>query len=175
MWRSACGSLLRPQIWNFTAGQRWMSILPSTERKLIKLSGEDFHSKEVHKWKPLFCRFGVAAKDHGFIKKSCIQAIQRVLKRRLKPDRLIIRITPKQPVTKKPIGKKLGGGKGKVVDHQCWVRRGKIILEFDTTRENEAIKAARGVGQRLPMKTAYIRKPKTAEELKWEKLLSGER
>lgn len=152
-----------------------MSILPSTERKLIKMSGQDFHGKEVHKWRPMYCTYGVAALDHSFVTSKCLDAIQKVLKRTLKPRRLIFRVKATMPVTRKPIGKRMGGGKGKLVHHQVWVRRGKIILEFDVDSEYEAKKAARGIHLRLPMRTAFIRKPKTAEEKEFDRLIYGKR
>lgn len=55
------------------------------------------------------------------------KAIKRIIKRK---GKLILRVKPYQPLTKKSAGVRMGKGKGKVNRHVYPIKPGKVILEL---------------------------------------------
>ena len=69
-----------------------------------------------------------------------------------------IRIFPDKPVTSKGNEVPMGGGKG-AVDHYVFpIRPGRIIFEIDGIPEDQAREALRIAGNKLPVKTKFIKK-----------------
>ena len=66
-----------------------------------------------------------------------------------------VRIFPHIPVTKKPLGVRMGKGKGAVEYFVAHVRFGAMLFEFDSPTENLAKKAYIQVNHKLPIKTKF--------------------
>ncbi|MEK7169352.1 MAG: 50S ribosomal protein L16, partial [Patescibacteria group bacterium] len=69
-----------------------------------------------------------------------------------------IRIFPDKPVTKLPPEVTLGGGKGNIEGYVVPVKPGRILFEVDGIPREEAMKALRSAGFKLPIKTKVIEK-----------------
>ncbi len=81
------------------------------------------------------------------------QAMTRYIKR---GGKIWIRIFPHTPVTKKPVGLKMGGGKGAPEYFVAKVRKGTILFEMQGVSEEVAREAMRLAGHKLPVKTKFI-------------------
>lgn len=81
------------------------------------------------------------------------QAMTRYIKR---GGKIWIRIFPHTPVTKKPVGLKMGGGKGAPEYFVAKVRKGTILFEMQGVSEEVAREAMRLASHKLPVKTRFI-------------------
>lgn len=81
------------------------------------------------------------------------QAMTRYIKR---GGKIWIRIFPHTPVTKKPVGLKMGGGKGSPEFFVAKVRKGTVMFEMQGVSEEVAREAMRLAGHKLPVKTRFI-------------------
>lgn len=84
---------------------------------------------------------------------SARQAMTRYIKR---GGKIWIRIFPHTPVTKKPVGLKMGGGKGSPEYFAAKVRVGTILFEMQGVPEDVAREAMRLAGHKLPVKTKFV-------------------
>ena len=69
-----------------------------------------------------------------------------------------IRIFPDKPVTTKGNEVSLGGGKGGVDHYVFPIRPGRLIFEIDGIDEEAARKALKTAGDKLPIKTKFVKK-----------------
>ena len=81
------------------------------------------------------------------------QAMTRYIKR---GGKIWIRIFPHTPVTKKPLGLKMGGGKGAPEFYVARVKAGTVLFEMKGVDEAIAREAMRLAAHKLPVKTKFI-------------------
>lgn len=84
---------------------------------------------------------------------SARQAMTRYIKR---GGKIWIRIFPHTPVTRKPLGLKMGGGKGSPEFFVAKVKRGTILFEMQGVNEETAREAMRLASHKLPVKTRFV-------------------
>lgn len=84
---------------------------------------------------------------------SSRQAMTRYIKR---GGKIWIRIFPHKSVTRKPVGLKMGGGKGSPDFFVAKVRRGTVLFEMQGVSEEVAREAMRLAAHKLPVKTKFI-------------------
>lgn len=84
---------------------------------------------------------------------SARQAMTRYIKR---GGKIWIRIFPHTPVSKKPIGLKMGGGKGSPEFFAAKVKVGTVLFEMQGVSEETAREAMRLAGHKLPVSTKFI-------------------
>lgn len=84
---------------------------------------------------------------------SARQAMTRYIKR---GGKIWIRIFPHTPVTRKPLGLKMGGGKGSPEFFVAKVRPGTILFEMQGVSEDVAREAMRLAAHKLSVKTKFI-------------------
>lgn len=65
-----------------------------------------------------------------------------------------IQVFPHIPVTKKPLGVRMGKGKGTVDHFVAFVKAGKMLFEYDC--KTYAKQAQKAVNYKLPIKTGYV-------------------
>lgn len=88
-----------------------------------------------------------------------LEAARRAILRFFKKGgRLWIRIFPDKPITSKGSEVPMGGGKGGVDHYVFPIRPGRIIFEIDGITEDQAKEALRIAGNKLPVKTKFIKK-----------------
>lgn len=105
-----------------------------------------------------FGSFGLKALERKWISARQLEAARRVIIRYLKKGgKCWIRIFPDKPVTVKGTEVPMGGGKGSVDHYVCAVKPGRIIFELEGLPEEIARKAFRGVTDKLPIKTKFIK------------------
>jgi len=69
-----------------------------------------------------------------------------------------IRIFPDKVVTKKGQEVPMGGGKGSLDHYVFPVRPGRILFEIEGISEADAREALRKAGDKLPLKTKFVKK-----------------
>jgi len=106
-----------------------------------------------------FGSYGLKALDSRWISSRQIEAARRTILRYLKKGgKLWIRIFPDKPVTKKGDEVPMGGGKGGV-DHYVFVAKpGRMLFELDGVKEEIAREALEKAGDKLPLKTKFVKK-----------------
>ena len=125
-------------------------------RKWMK--GRRRAAKESRGTELAFGKFGLKAMQEKWITARQIEAARRAVVRYLKKGgKLWIRIFPDKPVTHKGTEVPMGGGKGSV-DHYVYpCRPGRIIFELEGVEEEVARQAFKMAGQKLPIKTKFIK------------------
>src|SRR3989338_463761 len=104
-----------------------------------------------------FGEYGLKAFSAGWVSSRQIEAGRKVLTRYTqKGGRVWIRIFPDKPVSDKPPEVRMGGGKGDVVDYVAVVRPGRIIYEISGITGQDAKKAMKTVGGKLPIRTKFV-------------------
>jgi large subunit ribosomal protein L16 len=86
---------------------------------------------------------------------SARQAMTRYIKR---GGKIWIRIFPHIPVTRKPLGLKMGGGKGAPEFFVAKVKAGTVMFEMKGVTEEVAREAMRLAAHKLPVKTKFIKR-----------------
>ena len=82
-------------------------------------------------------------------------AINRHVKR---GGKVWINIFPDRPLTQKPLGVRMGSGKGPVEKWIANVKPGRILFEMSYPNEEMALEALRRAGQKLPCKVRILKK-----------------
>ena len=67
-----------------------------------------------------------------------------------------IRIFPDKPITARPAETRMGKGKGSLDHWVAVVKPGRILFEIDGVSKDEAVKAFKDAGHKLPMKTKLV-------------------
>lgn len=106
-----------------------------------------------------FGTFGLQSLGTKWITSRQIEAGRRVIIRYIrKGGKLWIRIFPDKPITKKGTEVPMGGGKGSVEYYVFPIKPGRIIFELEGISEEEAREAFRKAGDKLPIKTRFVKK-----------------
>ena len=106
-----------------------------------------------------FGTFGLQGLGTKWITSRQIEAGRRVIIRYIrKGGKLWIRIFPDKPITKKGTEVPMGGGKGSVEYYVFPIKPGRIIFELEGISEEEAREAFRKAGDKLPIKTRFVKK-----------------
>lgn len=69
-----------------------------------------------------------------------------------------VRVFPHKPITKKPVGVKMGSGKGAIEEYVAVVRPGVIMFEISGVPEATAHEALRKAGHKLAVRTKIIKR-----------------
>lgn len=97
--------------------------------------------------------YGLVATEPSWIKSNQIEAARVALTRYIKRGGHVwIKIFPDKPVTTKPIGVRMGSGKGAVEFWVAVVKPGRVLFEIAGIPDNEAKEALRLAMHKLPLK-----------------------
>ena len=104
-----------------------------------------------------FGDFGLKALERGRITARQIEAARRAISRHIKRGgRVWITIFPDRPLTKKPLGTRMGSGKGTPEFWIANVHPGRVMFEIGGVSEDVAREALRRAIDKLPMKCRVI-------------------
>ena len=102
-------------------------------------------------------RYGLVSKQTERISGRQIEAARQAMTRYVKRGGQIwIRIFPHTPVSQKPLGTKMGSGKGNPEFFVAKVKPGTIMFEMDGVPEETAREAMRLAGHKLPVGTIFM-------------------
>src|SRR5213079_2188715 len=106
-----------------------------------------------------FGDFGLKALDSGWITNRQIEAARVAMTRKIKRGgKVWINIFPDKPFTKKPAETRMGSGKGSPEGWVAVVKPGRVMFELAGVNESLARDALRLAGQKLPIKTKFVRR-----------------
>ena len=123
-----------------------------------KMRGEAKGGKEV-----AFGEYGLQATTSHWITNRQIEAARIAMTRYIKRGgRVWITIFPDRPLTKKPLGTRMGSGKGSPEYWVAVVKPGRVMFEIAGVSEETAREALRLASHKLPVKCKIVAK-QTAE------------
>lgn len=106
-----------------------------------------------------FGDYGMKAVTGGWITSREIEAARKKITFMTKrAGKYWLRIFPHKPITKKPVGVKMGSGKGPVEEHVAVVKPGTIIFELGGVTPDVARDAFDKAGHKLSVKTTLVTK-----------------
>ena len=106
-----------------------------------------------------FGEYGIKALEAGWITNRQIEAARIAMTRKIKRGgKVWINIFPDKPYTKKPAETRMGKGKGSPEGWVAVVKPGRVMFELAGVPEPLAKDALRLAGQKLPIKTKFVRR-----------------
>lgn len=107
----------------------------------------------------VFGDFGLVALEPGWITDRQIEAARIAITRHMRRGgKVIIRIFPDKPYTKKPLEVRMGGGKGSVEGWVAVVKPDRVLFEVAGVEEEVALEALRLARYKLPIRTKIVRR-----------------
>ena len=101
--------------------------------------------------------FGLQSQEIGLITSNQIEAARVAMTRYIRRGgKVWIKIFPDKPITSKPIGTRMGKGKGAVEYWVAAVKPGRVMFEISGVSEDVAKEALRLAMNKLPNKTKII-------------------
>ena len=103
--------------------------------------------------------YGIVALEPAWIKSNQIEAARVAMTRYIKRGgKVWIKIFPDKPYTSKPIGVRMGKGKGNVEGWVAVVKPGRVMFEIAGVPEETAKEALRLATHKLPIKCKIVSK-----------------
>ena len=103
--------------------------------------------------------YGLQATTAGWIKSNQIEAARVAMTRYMKRDgKVWIKIFPDKPITAKPIGTRMGKGKGAPEYWVAVVKPGRVMFEIAGVPEETAREALRLASHKLPVQTKFVKR-----------------
>lgn len=117
-----------------------------------KMRGKSMRGSELS-----FGEFGIKALERGWVTANQIEATRRTISHSLKRGgKLWIRMFPDKPVTSRPAGQRMGGGKGDIDRYVAVVKPGKILFELTGVSKELAKSTFIKAGGKLPFKVKMV-------------------
>ncbi len=103
--------------------------------------------------------YGLQATEAGWIKANQIEAARVAMTRYIKRGgKVWIKVFPDKPVTTKPLGTRMGKGKGAPEFWVAVVKPGRVMFEIAGVSEDIAREALRLAGHKLPVQTKFVKR-----------------
>ena len=103
--------------------------------------------------------YGIQAVTGALITGNQIEAARIAMTRYIKRGgKVWIKIFPDKPITSKPIGTRMGKGKGAPEYWVAVVKPGRVMFELSDVSEDVAREALRLAGHKLPVKTKFVKR-----------------
>lgn len=132
-------------------------MLQPKKTKFRKVSKGRNHGLSLRGHSVSFGEYGLKATSRGRITARQIEAARRAATRHVRRGaKLWIRVFPDHPVTRKPLGVRMGGGKGNVEYWTALIRPGRIMYEISGVPEELARGAFARAAAKLPVRTTFV-------------------
>ena len=106
-----------------------------------------------------FGDFALQAQSNNDVTSRQIESARQAMTRYIKRGgKIWIRIFPHTPITRKPVGLKMGMGKGNPEFFAAKVKAGTVMFEMKGVSEEVAREAMRLASHKLPVKTKFIKR-----------------
>ena len=103
--------------------------------------------------------FGIKSLDNGWVTNRQIEAARIAMTRKIRRGgKVWINLFPDKPFTKKPAETRMGSGKGSPEGWVAVIKPGRVMFELAGVPEPLAREALRLAGQKLPLKTKFVRR-----------------
>jgi large subunit ribosomal protein L16 len=104
-----------------------------------------------------FGDYAMKAQEVAWVTSAQIESARRTITHSLKKGgRVWIRIFPDKPITARPAGKRMGGGKGEISTYVAVVKPGMILFEVAGAAEDIVKEAFRKASAKLPIDVKMI-------------------
>ena len=135
-----------------------MPLMPK-RTKYRKLQKGRMRGKATRGNKVTDGEFGLQAVDAALITSNQIEAARIAMTRYIKRGgKVWIKIFPDKPITAKPIGTRMGKGKGAVTYWVAVVKPGRVMFEIAGVSEDVAKEALRLAANKLSVKCKFVKK-----------------
>jgi large subunit ribosomal protein L16 len=109
--------------------------------------------------------YGLQATEPCWVTSNQIEAARVAMTRYTKRGGQVwIKIFPDKPVSKKPLGTRMGSGKGAPEYWVAVVKPGRVMFEIAGVSEEVAREALRLASHKLPLKTKFVKREEKAGE-----------
>lgn len=106
-----------------------------------------------------FGDYGLKALEGGWVSAKELEAARKKITfMTQRAGKYWIRVFPHKPITKKPVGVKMGSGKGPVEEHVAVIKPGAILFELGGVTPELALSAFTKAGHKLSISTTLVRK-----------------
>lgn len=106
-----------------------------------------------------FGEYGLKAMTAGWISSRQIEAARKKITFATKrTGKYWVKVFPHKPITKKPVGVKMGSGKGAIDEYVAVVKPGMILFELGGVTKQMAEDAFSKAGHKLSVKTSIVTK-----------------
>jgi large subunit ribosomal protein L16 len=106
-----------------------------------------------------FGEYGIKSLEAGWVTNRQIEAARIAMTRKIKRGgKVWINIFPDKPFTKKPAETRMGKGKGSPEGWVAVIKPGRVMFELAGVPEPLAKEALRLAGQKLPLKTKFVKR-----------------
>ena len=106
-----------------------------------------------------FGDWGIKALEPGWVTNRQIEAARIAMTRKIKRGgKVWINVFPDKSVTKKPAETRMGSGKGSPEGWVAVIKPGRVMFELAGVPEPLAKEALRLAGQKLPVKTKFVKR-----------------
>jgi large subunit ribosomal protein L16 len=106
-----------------------------------------------------FGDYGIKSLEAGWVTNRQIEAARIAMTRKIKRGgKVWINVFPDKPVSQKPAETRMGSGKGAPEHWVAVVKPGRVMFELAGVDEPLAKEALRLAGQKLPLKTKFVRR-----------------
>ena len=106
-----------------------------------------------------FGQYGLKALERGWVSDKQIEAARKKITFATKrAGKYWIRVFPHKPITSKPVGVKMGSGKGDIKSYVAVVKPGEILFEIGGVTLDVAQAAFSKAGHKLSVKTTIVEK-----------------
>lgn len=106
-----------------------------------------------------FGEFGIKSLGTGWVSSREIEAARKKITFATKrAGKYWVRVFPHKPITGKPVGVKMGSGKGDIDHYAAVVKPGMILFEIGGVTREVAESALRKAGHKLSVKTTVVAK-----------------
>lgn len=104
-----------------------------------------------------FGRFGLKALESGSLNFKQIESAKKIItKKTERQSKTWVKISFNYALTKKPLGTRMGKGKGKITFFYAKIKKGAIIFEISGSSTKKLIYALKACQYKLPIKTLLI-------------------
>lgn len=104
-----------------------------------------------------FGDFGLKAQEVSWVTSAQIESARRTITHHLKRGgRVWVRVFPDKPITSRPAGKRMGGGKGDISTYVAVVKPGLVLFEVAGAAADVVKEAFRKAGAKLPIDVKMV-------------------
>lgn len=97
------------------------------------------------------------ALEFGRLTSKQVEAVYKIISKTLKKTgRLVLKVFPQTPISKKPIEIRMGKGKGNVDHWISKIKSGSVICEIEVSSKLRGLKALQLAQIRIPFKTKIM-------------------
>jgi large subunit ribosomal protein L16 len=131
-----------------------MNSLNRKKVRKFSLTGVKINNKKLN-----FGFYGLVSLDTGRIDSAVIKSIVNIVNRKIKLNKdgkFWFYLNNSIPVTQIPIGTRMGKGKGNIIKHVAFVRKGQIICELTLSSKEDAILILKIIASKLPTKARIV-------------------